>query len=515
MDRRFFLHFSVLTAGYLLAGCEDRSASDKKKAQNTSVADTTPKNSSRQEEGMFKDIIPFSQKLKIPPELNFSKQNKLVFTAQESKVNLFSNMKTEVLSFQGDLPNPTIRINKGDTFDLDFINKLPDPTIIHWHGLIVPEEMDGHPKDVISTNARKHYQYPVTQHASTYWYHTHPHGRTGEEIYHGLSGLYIVDDKEEDSLDLPKGEFEIPLMIQDRRFDKKGQLLYKDPNFPADNNGVIGDVILVNATPLPFHKVKTGKYRLRILNASSVRTYRLAFDTIERFLLIGTDTGLLEEPISVESVVLSVAERVDIIVDFKEKDIGDKVILKTLGFQEGNNVGLHPNYPDFGAVMDIMQFHITEKFNDPRKIPKKLRNISRMKESEALKTRRITMEVISGGIWTLDKKPYDIKRIDQKVKLGTTEIWEIKNSIHMAHPFHMHGVHFQILDRDGKVDFPTDRGFKDTVLVMPNETVRIIIHFTMPGLFIYHCHILEHEDHAMMANFLVSSGDNTDKLSTK
>jgi FtsP/CotA-like multicopper oxidase with cupredoxin domain len=503
MDRRYFLHFSVLTAGYLLAGCEERGTTDKKKPQKPPEAGSTLEKISVQEEKVFEKVIPFTQKLKIPDEINFSKVDKALFTAQKSKVNLFLDAKTDVLTFQGDLPNPTIRISKGGTFNLDFTNNLADPTIIHWHGLIVPEEMDGHPKDAISTNQSKHYHYKVEQNAGTYWYHTHPHGRTGEEIYHGLSGLYIIEDKEEDYLNLPKDEFEVPLVIQDRRFDKKRQLLYKNPTFLPDNNGVIGDVILVNATPIPFHEVKTGKYRLRILNGSSVRTYKLAFDTIEQFLLIGTDAGLLEEPVSVESVVLSVAERVDIIVDFKDKQVGDKVILKTLGFKDGNNFGLNPDYPGFDAVMDIMQFHITENFKDTSVLPKKLVSIPRMKESEAVKTRRITMEVISGGIWTLDKKPYDMHRIDQRVKLGSTEIWELKNSIHMAHPFHIHGVRFQVLDRDGKMAFPTDKGWKDTVIVMPNEMVRVIVHFTMPGFFVYHCHILEHEDHSMMANFLV------------
>lgn len=502
MNRRYFLHFSAITAGYLLSGCEKR-GSDKKKPQEAPETTSAVEKRSTEEKKVFEKLVPFTQKLKIPAEIDFSKLKEAVFTTQKSKVNIFSDAKTDVLTFQGDQPSPTIRISRGGTFNLDFINKLDDPTIIHWHGLIVPEEMDGHPKDAISTNENKHYNYPVEQNAATYWYHTHPHGRTGEEIYHGLSGLYIVEDKKEDSLNLPKGEFEVPLIIQDRRFDKQRQLLYKNPKFPQDNNGVMGDVILVNATPLPFHEVKTGKYRLRILNASSVRTYRLAFDTIEQFLLIGTDAGLLEEPVSVESIVLSVAERVDIIVDFKDKQLGDKVILKTLGFKEGSNLGLNPEYPGFGAVMDIMQFHITEKFKDTRVVPKKLATIPRMKESEAIKTRRITMELISGGIWTLDKKPYDMHRVDQKVKLGTTEIWEIKNTAHMAHPFHMHGVRFQVLDRNGKLSFATDKGWKDTVIVMPNEMVRIIVHFTMPGFFVYHCHILEHEDHSMMANFLV------------
>ena len=503
MNRRYFLHLSVISAGYLLAGCEDRGATDKKQSQKPPEIDSDLEKLSPQVEKLAEDFIPFSQKLKIPSEINFPQASKPVFTAQKSEVNIFEDAKTEVLTFQGDLPNPTIRISKGDTFDLNLVNKLADPTIIHWHGLIVPEEMDGHPKDAIETNQIKHYHYSVNQNAGTYWYHTHPHGRTGEEIYHGLSGLYIVDNKDEESLNLPKDEFEIPLIIQDRRFDNKRQLLYKDPNFLQDHNGVMGDVIVVNSTPFPFHEVKTGKYRLRILNASSVRTYKLAFDTIEKFLLIGTDAGLLEEPIIVDSVVLSVAERVDIIVDFKDKQVGDRVILKTLGFKEGTNMKMNANYPSFDAIMDIMQFHITEEFQDISVIPNNLAIIPRIKESEAIQTRTITMEIMAGGVWTLDKKPYDMHRIDQKVKLGTTEIWEIKNTVHMAHPFHIHGVLFQVLDRSGKINFPTDKGWKDTVLVMPNETVRVIMNFTVPGLFLYHCHILEHEDHAMMANFLV------------
>ncbi|MDQ1326389.1 MAG: hypothetical protein QG564_1514 [Campylobacterota bacterium] len=501
MNRRYFLHYSSMTAAYLLTGCEKKSGLDKETTEKTAAIPPAAEKPSLKEP--IKTIKPFTQKLKIPGEINFSQINQAEFIAQKSQVNIFPDIKTDVLTFQGDLPNPTVRISKGDNFDLDFINNLPDSTIVHWHGLVVPEEMDGHPKDAIDTGQTKHYHYTVNQSAGTFWYHTHPHGRTGKEVYYGLSGLYIIEDEEEKKLNLPGGEFEIPLMIQDRRFDENHQLFYKDEKVPQDNNGVLGDVILVNATPFPYQEVKTGKYRLRVLNGSSVRTYKLAFDTIDQFMLIGTDAGLLEEPLKVNSVVLGVAERVDIIVDFSEKNIGDVITLKTLGFKEGSNLTLHPDYPSFGVEIDIMQFRVTQKSEDKSVFPDRLVPITRLKEEDAVKTRIITMEIIAGGIWTLNKKPYDMHRVDEKVKLDTTEIWEIKNSVHMAHPFHMHGVRFQVLDRDGKVEFPTDKGWKDTVIVMPFETVRIIVHFTMPGLFVYHCHILEHEDHSMMANVLV------------
>ncbi|QOR61448.1 multicopper oxidase family protein [Sulfurovum sp. ST-21] len=495
MDRRYFLCYSTITATLLLSGCEEHTPQEEQPKQK--VASSEKKDIKRTE------TKPFTQELKIPEEISFSKTKKAKFSSQKSLVQIYTDKPTEVLTFRGMLPNPTIRIKRGENFDLEFTNRLPQPTIIHWHGLIVPSVMDGHPKDVIPANKTKHYHYKVDQSAGTFWYHTHPHARTGKEIYHGLSGFYIIEDDEEKRLNLPSGEFDLPLSIQDRRFDENRKLFYKDKEVPQDNNGVLGDVILVNATPFPYKNVKNRKYRLRILNSSSVRTYNLAFDGIEEFALIATDAGLLEAPLMVKNVIVSVAERIDIVIDFKDKRIGDTVTLKNLGFKEVSNLKLHPKYPDFDAKMDIMQFHISEKAEDTSSLPAKLVHIPRMKASEAVRTRTITMEMIAGGLWTLNRKPYDMYRIDERVKLGTTEIWELKNSVHMGHPFHMHGVRFQVLDRSGKIDFPTDKGWKDTVLVMPFETVRIIVKFTMPGLFLYHCHILEHEDQAMMANFFV------------
>lgn len=495
MERRYFIYTCSIAAAAALIGCEEknndqRSLVEKNNEIGTSIIEETI------------TYQPFTQELKIPKELDFSKIDTTVFKAQNSILNIFPERSTELLTINESIPSPTIRINNKDDFDLEFINLLPLPTIIHWHGLIVPQTMDGHPKDAIGNKEKKHYRYKINQRAGTYWYHPHPHGRTGKQIYHGLGGFYIVNDEAEKKLKLPKGEYELPLMIQDKRFNEKKQLIYKQ--LPQDNNGVLGDTVLVNYTPFPYKNVKNTKYRLRILNASSVRTYKLAFEGIDKFTLIGTDAGLLEKPVDLKSVVISVAERVDIIVDFKDKRIGDEIILKTLGFKEASNFILNPNYPGFEKSMDIMKFKINKNFKgNDIPIPKKLSTFPILEESDSIKTRNITMEIIAGGIWTLNNKPYDINRIDQRVKLGTTEIWVIKNTAHMAHPFHMHGVHFQVLNRTGDITFPTDKGLKDTVLVMPNETVRIIVNFTKPGLFLYHCHILEHEDNAMMANFFV------------
>lgn len=495
MNRRDFIYSLSISAAAFLTGCEDKNRSEKE-----SFGQTSDQNKEIRIE--TKPYEPFTQKLKIPKEINFQNINKTVFKAQKGSVNIFPDKTTDVLTFQGELPNPTIRINNKDHFKLDFINLLALPTIIHWHGLIVPQEMDGHPKDAIEKNRTKHYEYRINQRAGTYWYHTHPHGRTGKQVYHGLSGFYIIEDEKEKFLNLPEGEFELPLMIQDKRFDPERKLIYKQ--IPHDNHGVLGDTILVNYTPFPYKEVKNTKYRLRILNGSSVRSYKLAFEGIKSFTLIGTDAGLLEEPAELEDIVISVAERIDIIVDFKDKKIGEEVVLKNLGFKEASNFILNPRYPGFEKQMDIMKFKITKNHKGKTSpIPKKLSIIPRLKESQSIKTRTVTMEIGSGGVWTMDKKVYDMDRIDQTVKLNTTEVWVIKNTAHMAHPFHMHAVHFQILDRSGDIAFPTDKGWKDTVLIMPNETVKLIVHFSVPGLFLYHCHILEHEDNAMMANYLV------------
>ncbi len=495
MERREFVYTFSIIASAALLGCEEKK--NKEKTIPKELAKTVPP-----APGNLKSPEPAYQKLKLPKEIDYNKIDKTVFQAKMEDINIFKDSPTSVLTFKQTLPNPTIRINNHGKFNLNFENHLELPTIIHWHGLIVPQEMDGHPKDAIPNKKIKHYKYTVNQRAGTYWYHTHPHGRTGKQIYNGLAGFYIIEDENEKTLNLPKGEFELPLMIQDKRFDEEKQLLYKQ--IPRDNNGLLGDTILVNYTPFAYTDVKNTKYRLRILNASSVRTYKLAFEGLKTFTLIGTDAGLMEEPVELENIVISVAERIDIIVDFKGKQTGDQVTLKTLGFKEASNIILNPDYPGFEKEMNIMQFRVTQNYaGETFELPKKLSTIERLKESQSVKTRIITMEAGNGGVWTMNKKPYDMNRIDQRVKLNTTEVWVIKNAVHMAHPFHMHAVHFQVLDRSGNISFPTDKGYKDTVLVMPNETVRIIVHFTVPGLFLYHCHILEHEDNAMMANFFV------------
>jgi FtsP/CotA-like multicopper oxidase with cupredoxin domain len=503
MNRRYFFQLSTIAATYLLAGCDSKQENDTKEQQSkinkqTSKVEEQQNNSKQMKQDEY---VHFSQKLQFPEVINFNDTENAQLTAQKNDIFIYPQNKTEMFTFSGELPSPTIRIQKGDKFSLTLKNDLEKPTIIHWHGLIVPEDMDGHPKDVISNQETYEYSYDVNQSAGTFWYHTHPHGRTGKQIYHGLAGMYIVEDEQEKALNLPSNEFELPLLIQDKRFDQNKQLIYKE--ISRDNNGVNGDVVLVNATPFPYHNVSSRKYRLRIANASSVRTYNLAFEGLEKFTLIGTDGGLLEEPIELESVLLSVAERVDLIVDFKDKKIGDSVTLKSIGIEDAVTIGLNQNYPSLEASMDIMQFKVTQKSKSTLKIPQKLSSIEWLKENEAIKTRKITMQAGEDGSWTLDNKKFDIDRIDQKVKLNTTEIWEIQNTIHMLHPFHMHGVKFQVLSRDGKTPIPTDKGWKDTVLVRPNETVRLIVHFTMPGLFLYHCHILEHSDSGMMAQFLV------------
>jgi len=248
MNRRNFIYSVSFAAATIMSGCESQSNKEKKNIQ-------TPQKSLNNK--TIDNLTPFTQKLKIPKQIDFEDIAKAKFKAQKNHLPIYPNKNTEVMTFQGSLPSPTIRIQDGDDFELDFTNNLEKPTIIHWHGLIIPEDMDGHPKDAIPNKATKEYKYKLKQRAGTYWYHTHPHGRTGEEIYYGLAGLYIVENEKEKLLNLPSGEFEIPLIIQDRRFDKNGNLIYKQT--AQDNNGVLGDVIMVNSTPFPYKNIKNTK----------------------------------------------------------------------------------------------------------------------------------------------------------------------------------------------------------------------------------------------------------------
>lgn len=430
--------------------------------------------------------------------------------ASRNTYRIGDELQISGLQFNEQYPSPTIRSERGKTQTISFNNEIGQDSIIHWHGLIVPPEMDGHPKDAISSGAYE-YDFLINQRAGTYWYHPHPHRLTGEQVYKGLAGFFIVEDNEEKALNLPTGEFEISLLIQDRRITSTGEIRYNPSMSEQMMTGFLGDQILVNGVPSPYHNVLRGTYRFRLLNGSNARIYNIAFQNETPFMLIGSDGGLLPEAIKVESVLLAPGERADILVDFSGFD-EEKVSLQSLPFDIPSSGGMMNgmgnmmggNGPEQGIGFKLMEFRINnESIENDIELPKELSTLNFPEENDAVLRRQIdlNMQMMEGH--TINGKQFEMNRVDIQVKQGDTEIWEFVNDTRTPHPMHIHAAQFKILGRSGNRGIlPHETGWKDTVLVMPEETVQVIMKFDSPkGLYVFHCHNLEHEDNGMMANF--------------
>lgn len=438
----------------------------------------------------------FNTSLKIPETISASSS----LTAQVGQDTLASSSKVSVLGYRNGLLGPTIRVQKGANVNIPFQNKMAEHTNVHWHGLVIPSEMDGHPDQMIMPNESFNFKFTVTQQAGTNWYHPHLHELTGKQVTQGLSGLFIVESPEEKALNLPSGNFEVPLVIQDKRLNTDGTIKY-NPTMMEVMTGYMGDNILVNGTSKPFFEVSTRFYRFRVLNGSSARIYNLAFSNGADFYIIGSDSGMLASPEKVKTVLLGTGERIDIIVDFSSVKVGEMVYLTnelftTMGTSQGTQ------------AFKIMSFNVTKQETDAFKMLSGLIPFNKIQNSSKTRTFALTMDMgnMSGGMHKINGKVYKADRIDETVSLGATETWVFDNSTgDEAHPMHMHGVIFQVVSRTGGrgVILPHEKAWKDTVLVAPKEKVQVIMTFTQKGKFVFHCHNLEHEDDGMMLNFQV------------
>ena len=441
--------------------------------------------------------------------------------------------------------NPIIKIKKGSTFNSVLKNSLAEPTIIHWHGLHVDSKNDGHPADQIDSSDEYPYQFQIKNRAATYWYHTHAHRRTGLQAYLGLASYFIVEDEEEQelaqSLDMNFGETDIPLVVQDKTFYRNGDLYYNNISSMGFMDGFLGNTILTNLTYKPYLNVSTRIYRFRILNGSNARIYRFAFvknfSTLP-FYIIGNDGGLLERPYQVSEVFVAPGERVDVLLDLSRNRFGDTIWLKSLTFDPmdmgmmgggmmGGGMmgsGARPN----GSSFSVLRLNVTKKIAYDKKVPAELSNITPVSTGGA-ETRNFSLSFFAMQ-WFINGWTFAMDQVPVTVNKDTTEIWQITNTqfgsspmmgnmMSMPHPMHLHGFQFQVLGRinspyqirrlalDSSGLLPTDKGFKDTVLVWPRETVRVAVDFShnFPGIqrYLLHCHILEHEDNGMMINYEV------------
>lgn len=453
---------------------------------------------------------------------------------------------------------PIIRVHRGQRIRVDLVNDLPESTIIHWHGLHVPEDMDGHPRFAIAPGERYRYEFTVRNRAGSYWFHPHPHGRTGKQVYAGLAGLFLVSDVDEAALGLPSGAFEMPLVIQDRNFDQNNQLVYPGGAIAAAPQGggmmggrmgsmmggragmggmmagmmgVLGDTLLVNGAPDEPRVVERRAYRIRLFNACNTRTLKLAWNDMSALHVIASDGGLLDAPVQRDYVMLAPAERVELWVDFSRWPTGASPVLESQAFDTGMGMGSMmrsmmggDNALANGAQFPVCRFKTGSAAVAGPAMPQRLTPVLPPQYRQAVNADSPKVFELTMGMmrWGINGRSFDMLAASEleTVKLDTQEIWEFRNDgdammgMTMPHSMHVHGLQFRVIKRSVSSSHArgydtvkaglVDGGWKDTVLVMPGERVRVLMRFEdFTGLFLYHCHMLEHEDIGMMRNYRV------------
>ncbi|WP_255951371.1 multicopper oxidase family protein [Streptomyces odontomachi] len=475
---------------------------------------------------------PYAVPLPVPqvlaPTHSGSTADVYEITQQTARLRILPGLETTAWTYGGTFPGPTLVSRSGRRTVVRHRNELPHPTVVHLHGGHTPHGSDGYPTALIlprggtasaadgmpnmpgmseaadprgDATAERTYTYPMHQRAATLWYHDHRMGFTGANVWHGLAGFHLVHDDEEQALPLPRGEQDIPLMITDRAFAADGSFRYPaldaaqhTPGVTAPYmDGVLGDVILVNGAPWPTLTTQRLRYRLRLLNASNARRYRLALDPPPPggggLVQIGSDGGLLERPLAHDTLDIAPAERFDVVVDFSRYRPGTRVHLV-------NGLGS-------GSTAHVMRFDLAAARPpaDDSRIPDRLSAIPAPAPQRASVTRTFHFQRRASTGWTINGSPYEPGRPLATVRLGTTERWRFVTDFH--HPVHLHLDHFQVAARNGRSPGPHDAGWKDTVDLRPAESMEIVTRFTdYPGRFMLHCHNLEHEDMAMMADFV-------------
>lgn len=402
--------------------------------------------------------------------------------AEPGQTSLGGGVTSNAWMYNNEFPGPTLRATRSDNVSMVLDNRLADESTIHWHGMIVPHDMDGHPEDYVLPGDMRSYAYQIKQRAAMNWYHPHPHGLTGEQVHLGLAGAYIIEDSVEGGLGLPRGlPFEVPLIIRDAKLDSSGNMQYK-----ASRNGYEGNLPLVNGTLDATLNVEPAVYRFRMLNGSNARIYRLSLSDDTSLTVIGNDGGLLETSVSLSEITFAPAERLDIMIDFN-------------GMQ-GARIMLH----DLDAGWDLLEFAVQNSGDKGGTIPNALTPlpVPRLTPADAVRTRDFSFD----GMNRINGRTYAVDRVDERVPRGDVELWRFTTNGNAPHPVHVHIEAFQIWSRTGGrgMVMPWEAGLKDTVLLEDGETVEVLVQFNeYTGVYLMHCHKLEHEDIGMMLNFEV------------
>jgi len=507
--------------------------------------------------GLFpKLLFAKNRSLKSEPTASFKADVEIEIISRDAYVPIKSGRKTKVQKYYAKLLKgpkdtivelednylgPTLNYKQGQKVRIYYKNKLTEVSVIHMHGMHVPQSSDGHPMYAINTGETLVYEFEVLNRAGTNFYHSHSHEMTATQVYKGLAGLITVTDKEEQALDLPRGEYDLPFVLQDRTFDGRNQLQYLH-GMHGKMMGFLGDTILVNGKPDAVFSVKTRAYRFRVVNGSNSRIYKLAWNDGTPLTAIGTDGNLLEQPETRPYLMLAPAERIDLWLDFSHRSVGDELVMKSLEYEGampsrgGMGMGMSGGGLGQGDDFSIATFKVMEKVSKSPVLPKKLVKIDRLTERDVdNKNNPIPIAISMKPMRPqLNGRSYAMDRVEdfEEVELGSIKKIKIFHEhggmkggmgrgrgmgmmMSMAHPIHLHGQQFQVLSRKmegrGQEEYKTvsegyiNSGWKDTVLVMPGEELVIVKPFQdFKGLFLYHCHNLEHEDLGMMRQFYVS-----------
>ncbi|MHA6250467.1 multicopper oxidase family protein [Oceanobacillus sp. CAU 1775] len=442
--------------------------------------------------------LEFKNPLKIPelaePTIEADGTKHFDLTMAQGQTEFFSGVMTDTAGINGTYLGPTVRVERGDKVSFDVNNDLGEPSTLHWHGMMLPPEMDGGGHQIIEDGETWSPHWTIDQPAATNWYHPHLHGNTGPHVYWGLSGLFLIEDEDSDKLPHEYGVDDIPLIVQDKDFTEDGQMTMEYEGV----HGVMGDEILINGTHDPYFEVTTQKVRFRVLNGSNTRAYNFGFTDDRLFDIVGNDVGLLNEPITLDRVMLSPGERAEIVVHFEP---GEEVIFRSFN----GNVGIG------SGEFDLVKMVAAPELEESEALPREISSVPPIEEPENPTIRHFTLT----GDNDINGKKMDMSRIDEVVGAGTTEVWEI-NNMGPEHNFHVHTAAFRVVEVNGDPPNEYESGRKDTVFVPSGASVKIVIEFAdyqdLHNPLMYHCHILLHEDSGMMGQFLLVEPGTEDEV---
>ncbi len=439
--------------------------------------------------------------LQIPPladgRLDGDGRRVFRLTADEATTDFGQGGPADTLGFNGSYLGPTLHMRRGEEVRVRVRNRLQEMTTVHWHGMHLPARMDGGPHQMIEPGARWAPTWAVEQPAATMWYHSHPHGQTAQQVYRGLAGMLLVSDPQAADAGLPNdyGVDDIPLVVQDKSFSSDGNLIV-DPEGTA-STGFLGDTVVVNGTVAPYRDVSREALRLRLLNAANARVFNFGLSDDRQFLIVGSDGGLLAEPVAADRVQLSPGERAEIVVRLQP---AERIALTSYPPELGHGIGSQHRFGS--GTFDVVQLRAAGELAPSPQVAPLLAELPAATAPQDAPVRRFG---ISGR--AINGRPMDMGRIDEVVPVGRSEVWEVMNQDPQPHNLHVHDGSFRVLSIDARPPPPELAGFKDTVYVAPRSTVRILVRFDTytdeRWPYMYHCHLMWHEDLGIMGQFVV------------